>query len=409
MRQIEIAESFGNRGLPFAHVHEICYVHVSVNMPENVNIRTRRSASRENALANRFTELIAGIAWLRSAEVERRSEPRGRRWDRTVHVTLPGTSRAEFRIEFKFDLRPSTFLESLGAHTLANMYDKHIVVHVLGMPWVSPRVAELCEANGWSWYDLAGNYHIEIPGRVLLRHTGNPPHEKLPRPSANLGTRESARVIRALLRAENAAVRWTQRSLQADSRVSIGLVNKIARHLSDEGFIEHLHDGGFALKQPLRLLHAWREAYRFDRVEQRTCFTLFKGVALRNALVGFADEVDKVLYAAFSAADIFAPHVRQPKTWLYVRAQDLTRFEQLTQSHLVEDGENVVVLSPDDDGVFEIADDHIFMDEQRIHCTDMAQTYVDLYHCGNRGEEAAEALLEQKLKPLWKRAGLTVS
>ena len=41
-------------------------------------------------------------------------------------------------------------------------------------------------------------------------------------------------------------------------------------------------------------------------------------------------------------------------------------------------------------------------------CTNIVQTYVDLYHCGGRGEEAAEALLEQKLKPEWKRRGLKV-
>lgn len=34
-------------------------------------------------------------------------------------------------------------------------------------------------------------------------------------------------------------------------------------------------------------------------------------------------------------------------------------------------------------------------------CTNPVQTYVDLSRCGGRGEEAAEALLEQKLKPAW--------
>jgi hypothetical protein len=29
------------------------------------------------------------------------------------------------------------------------------------------------------------------------------------------------------------------------------------------------------------------------------------------------------------------------------------------------------------------------------------QTYVDTYHAGGRGPEAAEAILEQKLRPAW--------
>jgi hypothetical protein len=32
--------------------------------------------------------------------------------------------------------------------------------------------------------------------------------------------------------------------------------------------------------------------------------------------------------------------------------------------------------------------------------TNPVQTYVDLLHAGGRGEEAAEALLDQRLKPV---------
>jgi len=46
------------------------------------------------------------------------------------------------------------------------------------------------------------------------------------------------------------------------------------------------------------------------------------------------------------------------------------------------------------------------MGDNRMACTNQVQTYVDLCHCGGRGEEAAEALLEQKLKPEWKRRKL---
>ena len=46
------------------------------------------------------------------------------------------------------------------------------------------------------------------------------------------------------------------------------------------------------------------------------------------------------------------------------------------------------------------------MEEHRLSCTNPVQTYVDLFHCGGRGEEAAEALLEQNLKRAWKARGL---
>jgi len=37
-------------------------------------------------------------------------------------------------------------------------------------------------------------------------------------------------------------------------------------------------------------------------------------------------------YAAFSAAEFQAPHVRLPKTWLYVREQEISKFEKLVEA-----------------------------------------------------------------------------
>jgi hypothetical protein len=106
-------------------------------------------------------------------------------------------------------------------------------------------------------------------------------------------------------------------------------------------------------------------------------------------------------YAAFSAADYQAPHVRQPKTWLFVSEREISNFERLVEAKRVESGENMDVLIPCDEGVFYLGDEDT-MGQRRMACTNLVQTYLDLSHCGGRGEEAAEALLEQRLKPEWK-------
>jgi hypothetical protein len=99
--------------------------------------------------------------------------------------------------------------------------------------------------------------------------------------------------------------------------------------------------------------------------------------------------------------------VRQPKTWLYLSASLEGQFRDEVEAKPVDSGENLIVLIPDDDGVFYSGDGDTVGDS-RMSCTNAVQTYVDLYHCGGRGEEAAEALLEQRLKPEWKRRGLNV-
>ena len=61
-----------------------------------------------------------------------------------------------------------------------------------------------------------------------------------------------------------------------------------------------------------------------------------------------------------------------------------------------------MVLVPDDSGIFASFEADTYVGEQRMHCTDPVQTYVDLMHCGGRGEEAAKAVLEQRVLPPWK-------
>ena len=83
----------------------------------------------------------------------------------------------------------------------------------------------------------------------------------------------------------------------------------------------------------------------------------------------------------------------------------LSALAQGFEAKPVDSGENVVVLIPDDDGVFYMANAG-YVGEHRMPCTQPVQTYVDVFHCGGRGQEAAEAALEQRRKPERKQRGL---
>ena len=380
-----------------------------MNTAISMNSRSLSGVALEKALAAKLEALLRGVAWLRGWQVQHVGGAAEAEFDLLATLPLPGGGKAALCVECKRELRPSAF-RMVADKTFSAAGRPKVVVPVLALPWVSPRMAELCAEHGWSWFDLAGNHRLDVPGLLHLQHTGNEPVHARPRPTANLSTPEAGRVIRALLLPDHAGRRWTQREMQkhCQPNVSLGMVNKVVRHLRDEAFIETSEDGGFRLRDPLKLLFAWRDAYRFDRHERRGYFTLSQGKKLRDALAlldmrtgGFA------AYAAFSAADFQAPHVRQPKTWLYVREQDISLFEELAEAKGVDSGENLVALIPDDDGVFYLGDGGT-MGDNRMRCTNVVQTYVDLYYCGGRGEEAAEALLNQRLKPEWKLRGLNV-
>jgi len=374
-----------------------------------MNMKNLSAVGLENALAAKLEELLRGVDWLRGWQIKHVGEGSDAGFDLLATLPLPGGGKAALCVECKRELRPSVF-RMVAGKTFSPAGRPKVVVPVLALPCVSPRVAELCAEHGWSWFDLAGNHRLDIPGLLRLQHTGNEPVHERPRPTANLSTPEAGRVVRALLLPENAGMRWTQRNMQTHCQpnVSLGLVNKVVRHLRDEAFIEMREDGGFQLRDPLKLLFAWRDVYRFDRHERRGYFTLLRGKKLQDALAGLDLRTGGfAAYAAFSAAEFQAPHVRQPKTWLYVREKDVSTFERLVDAKPVDSGENLTVLIPDDDGVFYLGDGGT-MGDHRMRCTNAVQTYVDLFHCGGRGEEAAEALLNQHLKPEWKIRGLNI-
>jgi hypothetical protein len=267
-------------------------------------------------------------------------------------------------------------------------------------------MASLCQQHGWSWFDLAGNCRLEIPNVLLIERSGNEPVKAQRRSGANLSTAKAGLVVRALLAPENAGQRWTQRAMVAHFdnlkgpvvSPSLALVNKVVQHLRDQALVEQLPKRGFRVRDYQGLLQAWREAYRFNRHTRHRYFTLLHGRPLQEKLRSLDPDGQALLaYAAFSAADIQAPAVRQPRTWLYMNPCLQLAFQSTVEAKPVDSGENLVVLIPDDSGVFY----RVETGSNRLACTNAVQTYVDLAHSGGRGEEAAEAILAQRLKPAW--------
>lgn len=376
-------------------------------MAKNVNSGHGYDSALERDLKHVLTELLSRASWLQRWRVER-SKAGDPQWDLVVSGPVSGGGKAVLCVECKgINFQPSQFSSLMRRPCSAGR--NAASAKVLAMPRVSPRMAALCQEHGWSWYDLAGNCRLEIPGVLLIERSGKAPVKVQPRGGANLSTSEAARVVRALLAPENAGQRWTQREMVthfADLTTqvpapSLALVNKVVQHLRGQAFLEQLPNRGFHVRDYEGLLQAWRAAYRFDRHNRRPYFTLLQGRALREKLWSLDPEgKGRLAYAAFSAADVQAPAVRQPRTWLFLDPSVEQEFQSAVEAKPVDSGENLVVLIPDDAGVFY----RVEAGSNRPPCTNAVQTYVDLASSGGRGEEAAEAILQQRLKPAWAAA-----
>jgi len=372
----------------------------------NVNIVPAHPVDFERALGGVLLGLLSGASWLRGWSVESATGMNGP-WDLRAAGPIPGGGKAVLCVACKLHFQPSQFQSVVDRP--CDIGRSRAASRVLAMPRVSPRMAALCQTHGWSWYDLAGNCRLEIPGVLLIERSGNEPVKAQPRAGANLGTPEAGRVVRALLAPENAGQRWTQRSIVAHfadlvpsvPAPSLALVNKVIQHLRDQAFLDALPNRGFRVRDHEGLLGAWRAVYRFTRHSRRGYFTLVQGRALQEKLRALdPDGQGRLAYAAFSAGDLQAPAVRQPRTWLYLDRRFELEFQTAMEAKPVDSGENLVVLMPDDRGVFYRAE----TSTTRLACTNAVQTYVDLARAGGRGEEAAEAILRQRLIPAWSGA-----
>lgn len=376
-------------------------------MASIVNVGRGHESALERDLAQALSELLRSVPWLQRWRIElnRSGDPE---WDLVASGPVSSGGKAVLCVECKgINFQPSQFsaLVDRPCHAPKNAAS----AKVLAMPRVSPRMAALCQENGWSWYDLAGNCRLDLPGILLIERSGKEPVKVQPRSGANLSTPEAGRVVRALLAPENAGHRWTQRDMVAHfadlvppvPAPSLALVNKVVQHLRDQAFLEQLANRGFRVRDFEGLLQTWRAAYRFDRHTRRPYFTLLQGRALQDRLRALDPKADgRLAYAAFSAADLQAPAVRQPRTWLYLDPNIEQEFQSAVEAKPVDSGENLVVLLPDDAGVFY----RVEAGSNRVACTNAVQTYVDLAHAGGRGEEAADAILQQRLKPAWSAA-----
>jgi hypothetical protein len=372
-----------------------------VNTKNIMNITMLTGEALQRATAATLKGIFSELDWLSGWKVETEKDPS--QGDLHLELSLPGGKKARLRVECKKDLRPGQFA-AFAAKTRPFGEKKFLILPLLALPWMSPRMAQLCRAASWSWLDMAGNCRIEIPGFLFIERLGKEPIHSRDRPKVNLSTDEAGRLLRLLLAPENSGKLWTQRTIQRSCvpEVSLGLVNKLVRGLLDEAQLERVSAGGLRLREPESLLSAWSAVYRFNRHVRRGYFTLLSGSGLIEALADFAkNNVERIALAAFSAADYQAPSVRQAKTWLYLSEALEAEFRSRLEAKPVDSGENLVVLFPSDEGIF-FGLDTDSAGKKGFPCTNAVQTYLDLSHAGGRGAEAADAILSRCLKPAWK-------
>ena len=192
---------------------------------------------------------------------------------------------------------------------------------------------------------------------------------------------------------------WHVIELARATDVSLGLVSKVKQKLFDLEYAV-TEDGAFKLHNPEMVLKNWSREYSFKDNEILYCYNPGYMHENEQKLGNFC--IEKKIESAltlFSGAAWSAPSVHGTfPASIYVNA-DLKQIAQEMNWKIVPSGANVILLKP--------YDDHVLQYTQKIEkawfpIVSDIQLYLDLSSYGGRGEDAAQFILEQKLRPKWK-------
>ncbi|MGA9193360.1 MAG: type IV toxin-antitoxin system AbiEi family antitoxin [Anaerolineales bacterium] len=260
-------------------------------------------------------------------------------------------------------------------------------------PFISTRAASICKQAGIGYVDFAGNCSIAFRN-VYIRVDGQPNPFRRDRTLLSLFAPKASRVLRVLLndRTDRA---WKVKELSREASVSIGHVSNVKRLLEERELVRS-REVGFSLIDPETLLMEWSDnySYRENRIED--FYSLGSVDDIENELAQAAEKLEvEFALSGFSGASRLAPAVRYQRVMAYLSGR-ISQIAYHTSLKSVESGANVTILEPYDEGVFYGAERF-----DGVSVVSPVQIYLDVKGFRGRGEEAAEALLEQVIRPGW--------
>lgn len=314
----------------------------------------------------------------------------GRGFDLGIRVRT-GDKTWQLLVEVKSNVEPR--IARLASEQLRDQVQLRPYSYgVLAAPYISDRVAAICEEYGLGYFDLAGNYRLVFDNaHILSRNFPNPEAER--RPLKSIFSAKASRVLRVLF--SDVRRHWKLKDLAKETSISIGLAYKVKERLLS---LEYANGGrsGIRLRKPDELLKAWSESYSISRSKSLDLFSPPSVANLEEQLIRHCSDT-RVRYALalFSGAARIAPYAQYVKGAAYVNAKLAAVAESLGWKR-VDTGSNFTLYFPYDSGLLyglqEVSGTKVVSD---------VQLYLDLMSVGGRGEEAAQFILEQRLRPKW--------
>lgn len=259
-------------------------------------------------------------------------------------------------------------------------------------PYISPRVAQLCQQKGVGYADFAGNCFLSFDKVYLKReHFPNPMVER--REQRSLFTNKATAIYRVLLRDPRET--YSLSTLSKVANVSIGQSHNVIAMLIAREWMLRV-SGGVKLTEPEQLLRSWAQQYstlvpiRYDYYTDQPLGAIEHSIAQCSL-----DGGPRGVLTGFAGAERLAPYTRYQRVHAWV-IPDVETLAASLNLKAVSSGANVTL--------YRAPDESVFFDLRQLEETYIAspiQIYLDLIHSGGRGEDAAQHLFETVIKSSW--------
>jgi hypothetical protein len=264
-------------------------------------------------------------------------------------------------------------------------------IPLVAVPFMGPTGRQRCEENGVAWLDLSGNARIIAHGiRVLISGERNR-FKRRGRPSSAFAPK-SSRIARWLLMHPRQPS--SQRELARATGMDEGYTSRIVARLEEDNLIVREDHGAIRPRDPSLLLDAWRETYSFSKHEiLRGHMAARSGEGLLRQLAEDLKEKQSQHAATGPAAAwLLTKFAGFRLVTMYVLERPSAEFLSYIGFREETRGENVWLVVPNDEGVFQGASDR-----DGVACVHPVQAYLDLKDHPERAKEAADHLRAELL------------
>ena len=317
------------------------------------------------------------------------------RADLVIHVQT--AEEKKYLIIFEVNSNGQPRFARAAAYQLKSILTKiENAYGVFGAPFISEESRKICQEAGIGYLDLGGNCLLKF-NNVYISVEGKPNPYPSTRPLKSIFATRSTRALRVLLC--NPKRDWFVKDLAKEANISLGQASNLKKRLLEFEFIKETGNkraAKFRLSNPEVLLDRWAEYYSYRRNRARNYYSIDDVKSIEKNLSDYC-ETKNIPYAftLTSGASLVAPFLRYKRVFIYL-PNSMEKVALALGWKEVPSGPNITLLEPYDEGIF-----YGLQEINGMKVVSDVQLYLDLKGYKERGEEAAQFLLENRLRKQW--------